>query len=119
MAQMVYPKIYIAIMQHLSSKKRPLRMFDGIAIEVLDFIKEPCLQEGMGDLDKLFHKLIVKDINYPIVMKMKPRMQCPPIRMKGIILESPRRKVQIKSLGEFISLSEGLYNRPKLEIFQI
>ena len=61
-------------MQHLNSKKRPLCMFDGMATEVLDFSKEPCLQNGPGDLDKLYRNLIIKDINYPIVMKMKPRM---------------------------------------------
>ena len=118
MAQTVYPKIFITIMQHLSSKKRSLRMFDGMALEVLDFAKESCLQEGMANFDTLFDKLVIKDINYPMVMKLKPRMECPPIRMKGIILESPKRKVQIKGLGEFISLNEGLFNRPKIGIPQ-
>ena len=103
-------------MQHLASKKRPLRMFDGMALEVLDFTKEPSLQDGMGNLDKLFEKLVVKDLNYTMVMKQKPRIECPLIRMKGIILESPKRKVQIKGLSEFISLTDGLFNRPKIAI---
>lgn len=47
----------------------------------------------MTGLDKLFEKLVVKDMNYTMVMKQKPRIECPPIRMKGIILESPKRKV--------------------------
>ena len=42
-------------MQHLSSKKRPLRMYDGMALEVLDFSKEPIIQaEGMQGLESLF-----------------------------------------------------------------
>lgn len=43
MTQTEYPKIFITIMQHLTSKKRPLRMFDGLAVEVLDLAKEPSL----------------------------------------------------------------------------
>lgn len=70
----------------------------------------------MGGLDTLFDKLVVKDINYPMLMKVKPRIECPPIRMKGIILESPNKKVQIKGLSEFISLTDGLFSRPKLKI---
>ena len=46
-------------MQHLSSKKRPLRMFDGMALEVLDFDKEPCLLDGTSGIDKLFEKLVI------------------------------------------------------------
>ena len=77
-------------------------MFDGLASEVLDFSKEPLLKNGMEPLDHLFDKLVVKDMNYPMVMKNKPQQDCPPIRMRGIILESPKRKVQIKGLTEFI-----------------
>ena len=68
-------------------------MFDGMALEVLDFAKEPSLHGGFSGLDKLYEKLVIKDINYPMVMKKKPRIECPPIRLKGIILESPKRKV--------------------------
>ena len=93
-------------------------MFDSMALEVLDMAKEPSLQDGMTGLDKLFEKLVVKDMNYTMVMKQKPRIECPPIRMKGIILESPKRKVQIKGISEFISLSDGLFNRPKIAIPQ-
>lgn len=60
----------------------------------------------------------MKEISYSIVMKKKPKIECPPIRMKGIILESPKRKVQIKGLSEFISLNDGLFNRPKIAIPQ-
>lgn len=93
-------------------------MFDGMAIETLDFTKESNLQKtgGMTGLDTLFDKLVMKKVNYPMVMKVKPRIECPPIRMKGIILESPNKKVQIKGLSEFISLTDGLFNRPKLKI---
>ena len=80
-------------MQHLSSKKRPLRLFAGLALEVLDMTKEPSLQDGAAGLDKLFDNLVIKGLNYSMVMKKKPRIECPPIRMKGIILESPKRKV--------------------------
>ena len=68
-------------------------MFDGMALEVLDFDKESSLLDGTSGIDKLFDKLVIKDINYPMVMKKKPRIDCPQIRMKGIILESPKRKV--------------------------
>ena len=54
MTQTVYPKIYISILQHLSSKKRPLRMFDGLALEVLDFEKEPKIQDEATGIDKIF-----------------------------------------------------------------
>ncbi len=42
-SQTVYPKIFITILQHLRSKNRPLRMFDGMAAETLDFSKEVAL----------------------------------------------------------------------------
>lgn len=68
-------------------------MFDGMALEVLDYNKEASLQDGTTGLDKLFEELVIKGINYSIMMRKKPRIECPPIRMKGIILESPKRKV--------------------------
>lgn len=49
-------------------------------------------------------------------MKLKPRIECPPIRMKGIILESPKRKVQIKGLGEFLSLADGQITKPRVNM---
>ena len=55
-----YPRIYVAIMQHLKSKRRPLFKFDGQGPqEVLDFSKEPihCLES----LDYLYDKLVMKD----------------------------------------------------------
>ena len=58
MSQTVYPKIYITIMQHLFSKKRPLYIFDGLASEVLDFMKEPAFKHGMDPLNLLFEKLV-------------------------------------------------------------
>lgn len=45
-------------------------------------------------------------MNYPIVMKTRPRLECPILSLEGIILECPKRKVQIKSLSEFIRLVE-------------
>ena len=55
MTQTVYPKIFITIMQHLSSKKRPLRMYDGMALETLDFSIEPLIiANGMTGLESLF-----------------------------------------------------------------
>ena len=51
MTQTTYPKIFISIMQHLSSKQRPLHMFDGLAQEVLDFKKEPATKNGMEPLN--------------------------------------------------------------------
>lgn len=69
-------------------------MFDSLAVETLDFTKETTLQSnGVDGLDALFDKLVMRDTNYAMVMKIKPRIECPPIRMKGIILESPKRKV--------------------------
>ncbi len=112
----MYQKIFITIMQHLSSKKRPLYMFDGRASEVLDFKTEEMLEGEENPLDELFEKLVIKDISYPMIMKVRPRLECPPILLKGIILESFNRKVQVKGLGEFISLTDGLFNRPKLHI---
>lgn len=122
LTQPVYPKIFITIMQHLRAKKRVLRMFDSLPNEILDFDKERSLlrrdktRDGPNSLDVLFDKLVIKDANYPLVMKIKPKLECPPIRMRGIILESPKRKVQIKCLSEFISLTDGLFNRPKLQL---
>ena len=46
-------------------------------------------------------------MNYPLLMKIKPRLHCPKIQISGIILESPQRKVQLKSLAEFGSLTDG------------
>lgn len=110
MTQTTYPKIFISIMQHLSSKQRPLHMFDGVAQEVLDFKKEPATKNGMEPLNLLYDKLVVKDISYSLVIKNKPRVECPPIRMRGVILESPKRKVQVKGISEFISLPDGTTN---------
>lgn len=93
MSQATYPKIFITIMQYLSSKKRPLHIFDGLASEVLDFTKEPTLKHGMDPLNMLFEKLVMKDFNSSVSYKKKPFVDCPPIRMRGIILESPKRKV--------------------------
>ena len=45
-------------MQHLFSKKRPLYIFDGLASEVLDFMKEPAFKHGMDPLNLLFEKLV-------------------------------------------------------------
>ena len=65
-------------------------MFDSLAVETLDFTKETTLQSnGVDGLDALFDKLVMRDTNYAMVMKIKPRIECPPIRMKGIILEIP------------------------------
>ena len=58
----------------------------------------------------MYEKLVVKDLNYSLVIKNKPRVECPPIRMRGVILESPKRKVQVKGISEFISLTDGVMN---------
>ena len=42
----------------------------------------------------------------PAVTKKKFVLDCPVIRMKGIILESPKHKVYVKSLTEYMMVGE-------------
>ena len=67
-------------------------MFDSSEEEVLQFSQD---EKSRNDIDKLFSKLVIQDMNYPLLMKIKPRLFCPKILMGGIILESPQRKVQL------------------------
>ena len=106
LTQSIYPKIYISVMQHLAAKRQPVKMFDGNADEVLEFRKED-RPPGNSDLDELFEKLVAQDISFPLLMKTKPKLECPRIKLPGIILESPKRKVQLRGLAEFGSLTDG------------
>ena len=79
-------------------------MFDSPEEEVLVFAQEEKFQ---SDIDKIFNKLVMQDTNFPLLMKIKPKLNCPKILLSGIFLESPTRKVQLKSLAEFGSLTDG------------
>ena len=80
-------------------------MFDGTPEEVLEIKREE--NRNSSDIDKIFEKLVTKDISFPLLMKIKPKLECPKIRLPGIILESPKRKVQLRGLAEFGSLADG------------
>ena len=59
-------------------------------------------------MNLLYDKLVLKDLaSHALVKRSKLFVDCPPIRLRGIILESPKLKVQIKSLSEFISINDG------------
>ena len=87
-------------------------MFDGATDEVLEFKKEE--NRTPSDIDRIFEKLVAKDMSFPILMKIKPKLECPKIRLSGIILESPKRKVQLRGLAEFGSLADGHLQRVDL-----
>lgn len=76
LTQSIYPKVYITIIQHLVAKQRAIKMFDGNANEVLDFTKD-----DVRVVNKLFEKLVEKDISFPLVMKIKPTLECPKIKL--------------------------------------
>ena len=65
-------------------------MFDSPEEEVLVFAQEEKFQ---SDIDKIFNKLVMQDTNFPLLMKIKPKLNCPKILLSGIFLESPTRKV--------------------------
>ena len=82
-------------------------MFDGTADEVLEFKKGEEDRAANPDIDRIFEKLVTKDTRFPLLMKIKPKLECPKIKLSGIILESPKRKVQLRGLAEFGSLEDG------------
>ena len=104
LTQSIYPKMYITIFQNLAAKGHTIKMFDSAEDEILQFSKD---EKTSSDIDKIYNKLVLQDTNFPLLMKIRPKLICPKIQLSGIILESPQRKVQLKSLAEFGSLTDG------------
>jgi len=83
----IYPKIFVTIMEHLTSKRRPIRL--------AGYPFSQFTNEKFGVLDILFQKFVLKDLSFEKVMKSFTKA-IPQFNLQPhVIVETPKQQIII------------------------